>query len=153
MSLLLYVLRTAVEREEKKALTAAGINVTDRIFTAEEVSIGVNKSQSTVLSLLPSVCQQIGHRSEKVSAGHNRGRCETYQLSLRQYVCVCVCVQYLLKYNDVKTKRGVDLAEHLLAYYQAQDTYFKDNIQILNALRQWESRFQGQIAEVLQALR
>ena len=31
--------RTGVEREEKKALIAAGINVTDRIFTAEEVSI------------------------------------------------------------------------------------------------------------------
>lgn len=31
--------RTAVEREEKKALIAAGINVTDRIFTAEEVSM------------------------------------------------------------------------------------------------------------------
>ena len=57
-------------------------------------------------------------------------------------------LQYLLKYNDVKTKRGVELAEHLLAYYQAQDTYFKDNAQIINALRQWESKFQGQIGEV-----
>lgn len=36
-----YFVRTAVEREEKKALIAAGINVTDRIFTAEEVSLEV----------------------------------------------------------------------------------------------------------------
>jgi hypothetical protein len=34
-------LRTAVEREEKKSLTAAGINVTDRVFTAEEVRVQV----------------------------------------------------------------------------------------------------------------
>ena len=33
--------RTAVEREEKKALIQAGINVTDRVFTAEEVSMCV----------------------------------------------------------------------------------------------------------------
>lgn len=57
-------------------------------------------------------------------------------------------VQYLLKYNDVKTKRGVDLAEHLLAYHQAQETYFKENSNILNALKQWEAKFHGQLAEV-----
>ena len=56
--------------------------------------------------------------------------------------------QYLLKYNDVKTKRGVELAEHLLAYHQAQETYFKDNSNLINALKQWESKFQGQITEV-----
>ncbi len=27
-----------MEREEKKSLIAAGVNVTDRVFTAEEVS-------------------------------------------------------------------------------------------------------------------
>ncbi len=31
------VCRNAVEREEKKALIAAGVNVTDRVFTAQEV--------------------------------------------------------------------------------------------------------------------
>lgn len=29
----------------------------------------------------------------------------------------------MLKVNDVKTKRGVDLAEHLVGYYQAQEKY------------------------------
>lgn len=57
-------------------------------------------------------------------------------------------MQYLLKYNDVKTKRGVDLAEHFLAYHQAQETYFKDNSQLVIALKQWEAKFQGQLAEV-----
>lgn len=48
----------------------------------------------------------------------------------------------------MKTKRGVELAEHLLAYHQAQETYFKDNSNLINALKQWETKFQGQIAEV-----
>lgn len=55
----------------------------------------------------------------------------------------------MLKYNDVKTKRGVELAEHLLAYNQAQETYFKDNSSLINALKQWEIKFKGQIAEVI----
>ena len=67
-------------------------------------------------------------------------------------LCVCVCVQYLLKYNDVKTKRGVDLGEHLLAYYQAQEGYFKDGSTILNALKTWESKFKGQLSEVSMCL-
>lgn len=94
-----------------------------------------------------SVCQQVGDRSKKVSAGCDRGK---YICALHACVNACASIfwQYLLKYNDVKTKRGVELAEHLVAYYQAQDTYFKDNSQILNALRQWESKFQGQISEV-----
>jgi len=54
----------------------------------------------------------------------------------------------MLKYNDVKTKRGVDLGEHLLAYYQAQEGYFKDSSTILNALKTWESKFKGQLNEV-----
>jgi len=29
----------------------------------------------------------------------------------------------MLKVNDVKTKRGVDFAEHLVGYYQAQEAY------------------------------
>ena len=49
----------------------------------------------------------------------------------------------------MKTKRGVELAEHLLAYYQAQETYFKESTTILNALKQWEAKFKGQITEVL----
>lgn len=31
-------------------------------------------------------------------------------------------LQYMLRFNDVKTKEGVDLAEHLIAYYHAQET-------------------------------
>lgn len=57
-------------------------------------------------------------------------------------------LQYLLKYNDVKTKRGAELAEHLLAYQQAHETYFKDNSNLITALKQWETKFKGQISEV-----
>lgn len=52
----------------------------------------------------------------------------TCLVALMQWPSVCLpCVlptsQYMLKVNDVKTKRGVDLAEHLVGYYQAQEKY------------------------------
>ena len=74
----------------------------------------------------------------------------------------------MLKVNDVKTKRGVDLAEHLVGYYQAQEkycmqrcslnllrftnfhlySYFSDGKTLLQALKSWESKFTAQISEV-----
>ncbi len=52
------------------------------------------------------------------------------------------------KFNEVKTKRGVDLAEHLVAYYQAQEDYFQDGNLIMKALKAWEGRFSTQCSEV-----
>ncbi len=52
------------------------------------------------------------------------------------------------KFNDVKSKRGVDLAEHLVAYYQAQEDYFQDGNLIMKALKAWEGRFTTQCSEV-----
>ncbi len=31
--------------------------------------------------------------------------------------------QYLIKVNEIKTKKGVDLLQHLVEYYQAQNKY------------------------------
>ncbi len=56
--------------------------------------------------------------------------------------------QYMSKFNEVKTKRGVDLAEHLVAYYQAQEDYFQDGNLIMKALKAWEGRFTTQCSEV-----
>lgn len=47
---------------------------------------------------------------------------ETWILSATMHSTVYV-LQYMLKVNDVKTKRGVDFAEHLVGYYQAQEAY------------------------------
>ena len=54
----------------------------------------------------------------------------------------------MTKFNEVKTKRGVDLAEHLVAYYQAQEEYFQDGNLIMKALKSWEEKFTTQCSEV-----
>ena len=63
-------------------------------------------------------------------------------------MCVLLLVQYMLKYHDVKTKGGVDFAEHLVAYYRAKESYFKDGSMLLQALKSWESKFSKDITEV-----
>ncbi len=65
--------------------------------------------------------------------------------------CLFSCsllLQYMSKFNDVKTKRGVDFAEHLVAYYQAQEEYFQDGNLVMKALKAWEERFTTQCSEV-----
>lgn len=57
-------------------------------------------------------------------------------------------LQYMLKYHDVKTKGGVDFAEHLVAYYRAKESYFKDGSMLLQALKSWESKFSKDITDV-----
>lgn len=54
----------------------------------------------------------------------------------------------MIKFNEVKTKRGADLAEHLVAYYQAQEEYFQDGNNIMKVLKAWESKFTVQCSEV-----
>ena len=36
--------------------------------------------------------------------------------------------EYLLKVNDIKTKKGVELLQHLVDYYHAQTSYFQDGL-------------------------
>ena len=54
----------------------------------------------------------------------------------------------MMKFLDVKTKGGVDFAEHLIAYYRAKEGYFKDGSMLLQALKTWESKFGKDITEV-----
>lgn len=38
---------------------------------------------------------------------------------------------YLLKVNEIKTKKGVDLLQHLIDFYHAQCTYFQDGLKTI----------------------
>ena len=55
----------------------------------------------------------------------------------------------MLKALDVRMKRGVDLADHLVGYYQgAQESYFSDGSKLLNAMQQWETKLSTQLSEI-----
>lgn len=39
--------------------------------------------------------------------------------------------EYLIKYNEIKTKRGIDLLQNLVKYYHAQTNYFQDGLKTI----------------------
>nr|CAD7259111.1 unnamed protein product [Timema shepardi]CAD7569147.1 unnamed protein product [Timema californicum] len=39
--------------------------------------------------------------------------------------------EYLIKVNDIKTKKGIELLQHLVEYYHAQTNYFQDGLKTI----------------------
>lgn len=39
--------------------------------------------------------------------------------------------QYLIKFNEIKTKKGIELLQHLVEYYHAQTNYFQDGLKTI----------------------
>ncbi|XP_032783427.2 arfGAP with SH3 domain, ANK repeat and PH domain-containing protein isoform X2 [Daphnia magna] len=75
--------------------------------------------------------------------------------------------EYLLKVNEIKTKKGVELLQHLLEYYHAQHNYFQDGLktiehfgsyitdlsQGLQRIRQKQDEERKQLADLRQLLK
>lgn len=40
-------------------------------------------------------------------------------------------LQYLIKFNEIKTKKGIELLQHLVEYYHAQTNYFQDGLKTI----------------------
>uniref|UniRef100_A0A7N6AN71 ArfGAP with SH3 domain, ankyrin repeat and PH domain 1b n=1 Tax=Anabas testudineus TaxID=64144 RepID=A0A7N6AN71_ANATE len=56
----------------------------------------------------------------------------------REHAKHCVCVQqYLIKVNEIKTKKGVDLLQNLIKYYHAQCSFFQDSLKTADNLKQY----------------
>ncbi|XP_023234125.1 arfGAP with SH3 domain, ANK repeat and PH domain-containing protein-like isoform X3 [Centruroides sculpturatus] len=49
--------------------------------------------------------------------------------------------EYLIKVNEIKTKKGVELLQHLVEYYHAQNNYFQDGLKTIE-------HFSGYITEL-----
>ena len=75
--------------------------------------------------------------------------------------------EYLIRVNEIKTKKGVDLLQHLVDYYQAQNNFFQDGLKTvehyrcyigelvteLNRLRQKQDAERRNLIELREALR
>lgn len=49
--------------------------------------------------------------------------------------------EYLIKVNEIKTKKGVELLQHLVEYYNAQTNYFRDGLKTIE-------HFNGYVTEL-----
>ncbi|KAM5211285.1 arf-GAP with SH3 domain, ANK repeat and PH domain-containing protein 1 isoform 4-T4 [Hipposideros larvatus] len=58
--------------------------------------------------------------------------------------------EYLIKVNEIKTKKGVDLLQNLIKYYHAQCNFFQDGLKTADKLKQYIEKLAGDIFNIKQ---
>ncbi|XP_043203822.1 arfGAP with SH3 domain, ANK repeat and PH domain-containing protein-like [Amphibalanus amphitrite] len=56
--------------------------------------------------------------------------------------------EYLIKVNEIKTKKGVDLLQHLVDFHHAQDNYFRDGLKRVEQFGLYVQELQTQLQAV-----
>uniref|UniRef100_A0A8C1PGX5 ArfGAP with SH3 domain, ankyrin repeat and PH domain 1b n=1 Tax=Cyprinus carpio TaxID=7962 RepID=A0A8C1PGX5_CYPCA len=58
--------------------------------------------------------------------------------------------EYLIKVNEIKTKKGVDLLQNLIKYYHAQCNFFQDGLKTADKLKQYIEKLAADLYNVCQ---
>ncbi|ESO83203.1 hypothetical protein LOTGIDRAFT_179801 [Lottia gigantea] len=56
--------------------------------------------------------------------------------------------EYLIKVNEIKTKKGVDLLQYLVEYYQAQSNFFQDGLKTITHFHSFVEELVHQLHEI-----
>uniref|UniRef100_A0A3B3RDM8 ArfGAP with SH3 domain, ankyrin repeat and PH domain 2 n=1 Tax=Paramormyrops kingsleyae TaxID=1676925 RepID=A0A3B3RDM8_9TELE len=68
----------------------------------------------------------------------------------RRYFQMQMC-EYLLKVNEIKVKKGVDLLQNLIKYYHAQCNFFQDGLKVVDSLKPTLERLTTDLTTIKQA--
>uniref|UniRef100_A0A8C5A567 ArfGAP with SH3 domain, ankyrin repeat and PH domain 1 n=1 Tax=Gadus morhua TaxID=8049 RepID=A0A8C5A567_GADMO len=58
--------------------------------------------------------------------------------------------EYLIKVNEIKTKKGVDLLQNLIKYYHAQCNFFQDGLKTADRLKQYIEKLAADLYNIKQ---
>ncbi|KAJ3596499.1 hypothetical protein NHX12_002906 [Muraenolepis orangiensis] len=58
---------------------------------------------------------------------------------------------YLIKVNEIKTKKGVDLLQNLIKYYHAQCNFFQDGLKTADKLKQYIEKLATDLSSIKQS--
>lgn len=59
-------------------------------------------------------------------------------------------LQYLIKFNEIKTKKGIELLQHLVEYYHAQTNYFQDGLKTIEHFGVYVANLNIQLQKIRQ---
>ncbi|XP_045907136.1 arf-GAP with SH3 domain, ANK repeat and PH domain-containing protein 1a [Micropterus dolomieu] len=59
--------------------------------------------------------------------------------------------EYLIKVNEIKTKKGVDLLQNLIKYYHAQSNFFQDGLKTADKLKQYIEKLAADLFNIKQS--
>ncbi|KAM6954696.1 arf-GAP with SH3 domain, ANK repeat and PH domain-containing protein 1a [Aplochiton taeniatus] len=68
----------------------------------------------------------------------------------RRFFQLQMC-EYLIKVNEIKTKKGVDLLQNLIKYYHAQCNFFQDGLKTADKLKQYIEKLAGDLYNIKQS--
>ncbi|XP_014362975.2 arfGAP with SH3 domain, ANK repeat and PH domain-containing protein isoform X1 [Papilio machaon] len=58
--------------------------------------------------------------------------------------------EYLIKFNEIKTKKGIELLQHLVEYYHAQTNYFQDGLKTIEHFGVYVADLSSQLQRIRQ---
>nr|XP_032817645.1 arf-GAP with SH3 domain, ANK repeat and PH domain-containing protein 2 isoform X1 [Petromyzon marinus] len=59
--------------------------------------------------------------------------------------------EYLIKVNEIKTKKGVDLLQHLIKFYHAQCNFFQDGLKAVESLKSYVEKLANDLYTIKQS--
>ena len=112
-----------LERQKKRAAKEAGMKIEYSClkivgYKIKKVSVKWQQRMKFNLPLISGM-----HRTELTSS-------DIAELEKERKGLQLTTTDYLLKVNEIRTRRGVDLLENLMKFYQSQVKYFQDGLQV-----------------------
>ncbi|KAG7494688.1 arf-GAP with SH3 domain, ANK repeat and PH domain-containing protein 2-like [Solea senegalensis] len=91
------------------------------------------------------LARQYGMVRTEVSGGEIAEELEKERRSFQLSMC-----EYLIKVNEIKTKRGVDLLQNLIKHYHSHNNFLQECVSTTQRLKQYMEELQGVLSTVKQ---
>ncbi|XP_041635468.1 arf-GAP with SH3 domain, ANK repeat and PH domain-containing protein 2 isoform X2 [Cheilinus undulatus] len=91
------------------------------------------------------LARQYGMVRSEVSGGEIAEELEKERRSFQLSMC-----EYLIKVNEIKTKRGVDLLQNLIKHYHSQNNFLQECVSTTQRLKQYMEELNGVLVTVKQ---
>ncbi|XP_070698192.1 arf-GAP with SH3 domain, ANK repeat and PH domain-containing protein 2 [Pempheris klunzingeri] len=92
------------------------------------------------------LARQYGMVRSEVSGGEIAEELEKERRSFQLSMC-----EYLIKVNEIKTKRGVDLLQNLIKYYHSHNNFLQECVSTTQRLKQYMEELNGVLTTVKQS--
>ncbi|TRY97655.1 hypothetical protein DNTS_035474 [Danionella cerebrum] len=137
---------TKIEKEKREHAKQHGMIRTE--ITGAEIAEEMEKERR-IFQL--QMCEVCGYFSLFSLASAEKIAWNNYQCYLQANVCfVLGSQQYLIKVNEIKTKKGVDLLQNLIKYYHAQCNFFQDGLKTADKLKQYIEKLAADLYNIKQ---
>ncbi|XP_039255228.1 arf-GAP with SH3 domain, ANK repeat and PH domain-containing protein 2-like isoform X2 [Styela clava] len=92
------------------------------------------------------LAKEAGMIRNEISGGEIAEEMEKERRMFQLQMC-----EYLIKANEIKTKKGVDLLQHLIDYYHAQNTFFSEGCRVTEHFKSYATELSANLHSIRQS--